>query len=172
MKPLPYIPENESLTDLLDLVGNSKKFAERVKTLKELQDIINKDLGDRAKVGKLDDLTQQAQSKLSEANRVRTEADAYAKAARDKADSDVRAQGERVKTMQAESEGRFRLLATREKAAAEHERVLMAKDTELAQREKEASALMERAKTLMQSAIETQAQYEAKLAALKQLAAG
>ena len=170
MKPIPSIPENESLTDLLDLVSSSDKFKERVQQLKDLQDVINKDLGDRSRIAKLDGLTQLAASKLAEASRVKSDADAYGKSERDRADAYVAKEFEYLNKSKAEIEARFRLVAGREHKMAELEASLALAQTTLAENQKEAAALMVQAKNLMDEAVKKQSQYETKLSQLKQLA--
>lgn len=77
MRQLPYLPENESLTALVDLIANPQKFKERVKTLEDIQGIINGAIGDHNRIAKLDDLLAGAEAKVAEAGRIKADADKY-----------------------------------------------------------------------------------------------
>jgi hypothetical protein len=78
MRPLQIeIPENESLLDLLDLVSTSDKYKERVQQLIDLQAQINKDIGDRERIGKLEDLINLAASDRAAAEELRAQGESY-----------------------------------------------------------------------------------------------
>ena len=170
MKPQIYIPENESLTDLLDLVSNSDKLKERTQGLIDLQTQINRDIGDRNRLAKLDDRLSDAEAKVAEAERLRVEADKY-KTDR-KAEGDAYYNGEvaKVENMLAELADRAKAISQRESSAGQKEAELSAKETDLKNREVVVARESVKAEQMTRDAQLLQEKYLAKLDQVRSIA--
>lgn len=152
MKPIPYIPENESLTDLLDLMSSSVKFTERVKLLKELQDLINKDLGDLEVVQKVKAMQAATANKLTEAEAIRRKADEYVSTRKAEADDAYAKQMDQIQKARGDSSAfakeldeRANTINSREHALNESVKQLESARQSLAQLQAEAAKAKESA---------------------------
>ena len=139
MKTMIEIPENESLTDLLDLVSNSKKLKERTQGLLELQTQINRDIGDRNRIAKLDDLLAGAEAKVAEAGRIKVGADKYATDKKKEGDAYYDKQAARIKTEDGALIERERSVAAREVNVVKCQTDLDAREKDLQARELDVS---------------------------------
>src|SRR3990167_2117751 len=163
---IPYIEPLENVSDILDLVGNSKKFTDRVTMLNDLITQINAQLKTVEDINKLGELQSQAANMLSQAKAVKASADKYAVEA--KADADKEAEKILATAMNkmAELAGREKASEERESQAAIRKNEQAIKEKELETRERQAEAELDRAAHLAREAQALQDKLTAKLGQL------
>src|SRR3990167_7000026 len=152
---IPYIEPLENVSDILDLVGNSKKFTDRVTMLNDLITQINAQLKTVEDINKLGELQSQAANMLSQAKAV-------------KADADKEAEKILATAMNkmAELAGREKASEERESQAAIRKNEQAIKEKELETRERQAEAELDRAAHLAREAQALQDKLTAKLGQL------
>ena len=87
MRPLPYIAPIENVSDLLDLLGSSKLFSQRLKDLNEVQEEIDRALSSYKKWGEIEEVKNQSILLLEETKTVQQQANAFREHARKAADA-------------------------------------------------------------------------------------
>lgn len=170
MKPKYSIPENESLTDLLEVIMNPTKLKERVQGLSELLATIKAETASLMQQREIQETLQTAQGKLAKANQVIAEADKYATGKKAEADAYFEANEQLIKGRQDAITVEVKNILARENKASDLEASLTKWQETITEDRKEADAVMTRAKALMEDALRLQSQYELKLSQFKQLA--
>ena len=64
---IPYIKQLENVSEVLDLVGNSKDYHERMKAMFDLEAMINSRLDRFKEVGEIEQIKQNAAGLLADA---------------------------------------------------------------------------------------------------------
>ena len=159
------------MTDLLDLVGNSEKYRERVKVLKEYHEIINRDIGDRNRIAKLDDLLSAAEAKVAEAGRTKVGADKYLGDKKKEGDDYYDQQAARIKAEDNASIKREQAVTAREANVVKCQASLDAKEKDLQARELDVAKATVRAEQMTREANLMQEKYLSRLQAIQTAAA-
>lgn len=168
---IPYIKPFESVSEVLDLVGNSKEFQARMKTMFDLEAMINARLDRFKEVGEIEQIKQNAAGLLADAKGVKTEADNYAKSTHEKADEEAVGILAAAKNKMDESTARETTLAEREKQVALRETAVDNKEKQIKERETQAENELSRAAQLARQAQALQDKFTAKLGRIQAEAA-
>ena len=167
---IPYIKQIESVSELLDLVGNSKDYQARMKAMFDQEARINARLDRFKEVGEIEQIKQNAAGLLADAKGVKADADNYSTEVKGEADKDA----ERIL---AAAKDKMDELVAREAALAERESKVVvrgveqdAKEKELEKREQQAEADLDRAAKLARQAQALQDKLTVKLGQLQSIA--
>lgn len=166
---IPFIPEIEGVSDLLDLLGKSRLYKERLEKLHELQSLINEQL--RAYEGY--HAVDEAMSKAHEATaKARLDRDAAAKELKDarvEAQTLLAEAGAEKQRVASEAGTIMGEAAYAQSEAAAKKAEVEALFVELERREKVASEMARNAQEKMSEAGAIRQEYEQKLAGLRNL---
>lgn len=168
---IPYLVPLENVSDILDLLGNSKKFKERMTILNDAQTDINAKLKTVEDINKLGELHSQAASLLASAREVKTHADTYAEKAKSDANKEAEGILATAKNTMAELAARESAVANREGQAAIRGTAQDAREKELEGREAKVDTELERAAQLARQAQTLQDKLTAKLGQIQAAAA-
>ena len=167
---IPYVKQLENVSEVLDLVGNSKEYQARMKAMFDLEAMINSRLDRFKEVGEIEQVKQNAAGLLADARGVKAEADKYAKDTREKADDDAKDKLAAAQNKLDELVARETSVAEREGEVAVQREKNNTKEKTVAKREEQAEADLNRAATLARQAQALQEKLTVKLGQLQSIA--
>jgi hypothetical protein len=168
---LPYIEKIESASELLDLLCDPKKFAERLKTLEQAQEAVNVRLKRYEDFDKIETYKNAADAKVKEAEEKRAEVAEYVKRQRASADTILGKAMAKDKTAQEFHDEVHKRHEARENKLDLWDQELTKREDAVAKDLAAAVKSREDAVKLVAEANSIRAEYEAKHAKLKELAA-
>ena len=168
---IPYIEQLESLSDLLDLLGNKNELGKRLKALSETEQLVNARLKRWEGLEKVEVLQGKAQAMMAEAQEARKQANDYALAVRAKADEDSKANMDKLKVQHQNLNKRTNDLSKREDELTAKEKDLVVREDVCIQDMNAAAKVEEYARALMAEAQAMKKDYDERLAKIRGIAA-
>ena len=167
---LPYIPEINSASELLDVVANSELLQERMTLLLKLQDDINNELKRWQEFGDVQAYRDLVDTENAASKAKRFDADAYSDRTIKVADSILG----KARATEKQAEDFHKSVRTSANAREEKldlwEQEITKREQAVARDLVNSAAFVEEAKRLLKEANETRATYEAKLAKMREIA--
>ena len=167
---VPRIAPIEGVSDLLDLLLNSKELHARLKTLNEMQELINERLKRYDDFESVEAMKNQADGRIAEAKAKIEEAQAFYLAKKAQAEELLERATAKSEKMEGDLRARLESLLAGEAALRKKEEELQVYAAELATRESDVAKFADTAMVRMQEAQLMQEKYVSKLDKLQSIA--
>src|SRR3990167_5306399 len=170
--PFPHIPENETVTELLDVLLNPAKFKERLEALKAWHDQIANMLTRYKEWGTIENASNKATSLMAEAKKVKKETDDYVREETQRVDNYHREAKEKADEILKKADEKEIKLDEREKALNQKDFLLLQDGERMAAKWLEAEGMLAQALAAKGRAEKAEQDLNLKIAKIKEISAG